>query len=64
MEPTHCYSLWEKFCKVKLTHLIDRILVKCVMFFFDLGLALYGDGGREDLSSAYIHRANNSNLTN
>ncbi|WP_310483450.1 hypothetical protein [Chamaesiphon sp. VAR_48_metabat_403] len=64
MEPKHRYSLWEKFCKVKPSHLIDRILIKCVMFFFDLGLALYGDGCREDLSSAYIHRVNNPNLIN
>ncbi len=64
MELKHRYSLWEKFCQVKPSHLIDRMLVKCVMFFLDLGLALYGDGGRHDSPSIYVNRVNNPNLTN
>ena len=64
MEPKDHYLLWEKFCKVKFAHLVDRMLVKYVIFFLNIGLALHEDGGEDDLFSTYIIMVNNPNLTN
>jgi hypothetical protein len=63
MEPKNRYLRLKKFCKVELAHLIDRILLKCVMFFLDLRLALDVDCSRERLSP-YQNNVSNSHLTN
>jgi hypothetical protein len=63
MAPKDRDSLWERFYQFKPSYLIDRILVRCVMFFLDLGLAFYGDGSKERLSLEHSHGVSQSHLT-